>query len=123
MKRVPAAAGELKATIADLRRTIAWMDLALSRLSEGIVVVNEDKFRIAYANDAFAAMIGKPRILLLGSPIGDYLPSFRVPTIRASPAMIKDEIASPGGRRKVEVEFSRLLFGRQAILVVRDTER
>lgn len=120
MRRVPAAAGELKETIADLRKTIAWMDLALSRLREGIVVVDENKFRIAYTNDAFAAMIGKPRILLLGSPIGEYLPKFRAPTIRGSPFTIEDEMASAGGKRKVEVEFTRLLFGRQAILVVRE---
>jgi PAS domain S-box-containing protein len=59
--------------ITDLRKSLAWMDLVLSNLSEGVLVVGKD-MHVLFANDAIATTLGKERIFLLGLPIWKALP-------------------------------------------------
>ncbi|MDQ3014747.1 MAG: ATP-binding protein [bacterium] len=59
--------------IADLRKSLAWMDLVLSTLSEGVLVIGND-FKIIFANDAIAGLLNKPRIYLFGQYVWDALP-------------------------------------------------
>lgn len=59
--------------ITDLRNSLAWMDLVLATLREGVLVVDENN-KIIFANDAVATMLNKNRIFLLGAYPWDVLP-------------------------------------------------
>lgn len=50
----------------DLRKSLAWLDLALATLHEGVIVLDDDN-KVVFANDALSIMLEKPRVLLLGS--------------------------------------------------------
>lgn len=54
--------------ISELRRSAAWMDMVMSNLAEGVVVVDEN-LRVIFVNDAFASMLGKTKLFLLGKPL------------------------------------------------------
>lgn len=66
-------ANGLDAEITALRKTLAWMDLVLANLSEGIVIV-DSRWKVNFANEALADLIGDTRIFLLGKHIWDVLP-------------------------------------------------
>lgn len=70
---MPKQTPPLEEIIAKLRQTLAWMDLVLANLKEGVVVLNQD-MNIVYANDAFAELVQRPRIFLLGSMLSEVLP-------------------------------------------------
>lgn len=57
-----------KEVIKDLRKSLAWLDLVLATLSEGVVVLDAE-LKVVFANDAIANMVGKQRIMLLGEYI------------------------------------------------------
>lgn len=54
-----------EAVISDLRHSLAWMELVLSNLQEGVMVIGKDR-RIIFVNNAISELVGKPRVLLLG---------------------------------------------------------
>ena len=56
--------------INDLRRSLAWLDLVMATLDEGVLVVDED-MRIKFANDAIGILVGKSRVMLMGLHIWD----------------------------------------------------
>lgn len=58
--------------ISELRNTLAWMDLVMANLSEGVIVLNQD-WQITFVNDILADLIGQIRVLLLGKKIWDVL--------------------------------------------------
>lgn len=60
-------------TIAELRDSITWMDVVISNLSEGVIVVDKDG-TIQYANDSFAKIFGVQRIFFLGLYLKEILP-------------------------------------------------
>lgn len=59
--------------IVDLRRSVAWMDLVLSNLHEGVGVLGKDN-KLLFANDALGKMLSKNRIFLLGKSLGELIP-------------------------------------------------
>lgn len=62
--------------VLELRRSIAWMDLVMANLSEGVAVINEND-HVTFVNDSFAALIEKQRIFLLGLSIWEILPELQ----------------------------------------------
>ncbi len=58
--------------IADLQKSLAWMDIVLANLSEGVLIVSAD-YKVLFANDAIATMLDQSRIFLLGNEIWDCL--------------------------------------------------
>jgi two-component system sensor kinase len=54
--------------ISELRRSAAWMDMVMSNLAEGVVVVNEN-FRVIFVNDAFANMLVQTKLFLLSKSL------------------------------------------------------
>lgn len=58
--------------IRDLRHSLAWMDLVMSNMGEGIMVTGSD-LTVRFANDAIAQMLNQSRITLLGKPIWEAL--------------------------------------------------
>jgi PAS domain S-box-containing protein len=59
--------------IEDLRKSLAWLDLALATLNEGVLVLDSD-MKVLFANDAIAKMVGTSRIFLLGLEVWKALP-------------------------------------------------
>jgi PAS domain S-box-containing protein len=59
--------------VSELRKSLAWADLVLANLNEGVVVVDE-KMKILFVNNAFSDMVSKPRILILGTSLCDTFP-------------------------------------------------
>jgi signal transduction histidine kinase len=62
------ASDSLRRELLDVQRTLGWMDLVLSSISDAVCVV-DTAGTLLYANDAFAGLSGSPRILLLGQKI------------------------------------------------------
>lgn len=108
---------ELGQTIADLRRTIAWMDLALARLEEGIVVVEAKDMRIRYANDAFANMVGRQRIFVLGAPLAALFPKIEAREGEGE-RQSEHRLAGPRGQRVIEVRSAALPFSKDELIFV-----
>ncbi len=54
--------------IADLQKSLAWMDIVLANLSEGVLIVGAD-YKVLFANDAIATILDQSRIFLLGNEI------------------------------------------------------
>ncbi|HLL60626.1 MAG TPA: PAS domain S-box protein [Candidatus Nitrosocosmicus sp.] len=63
----------LQDVIKDLRKSLAWLDLVLATLNEGVLTLGKD-LKIHFANDAMAGMLKTNRIFMLGKPIWDALP-------------------------------------------------
>lgn len=59
--------------IEELRKSLAWSDLVLANLNEGVVVIEKDS-KIIFVNDFFANFIGNQRIFLLGQLLWAVLP-------------------------------------------------
>jgi hypothetical protein len=66
----------LKKEMLGIRRTLAWMDLVLANLSEGVFVVDQN-WKIVFTNDSLADLIGNDRIFLLGQTIWQAIPLTR----------------------------------------------
>ncbi len=120
----------------ELRRSAAWMDMVMSTLAEGVVVTDE-KMRVVFANDAFAKLLGKTRLYLLGKPLLEIFPlskndqtanhavsetDLRAPGFRGGPYSFQKE----SGREKenelafLEITATSLEQLRQTVFVVRD---
>ncbi|HEY4496625.1 MAG TPA: PAS domain-containing protein [Candidatus Paceibacterota bacterium] len=61
----------------NLRKAIAQMDLILSSLVEGVVVLNK-KAEIIFANDAFGRIVNTNRLFVVGKYIGEILPIAKI---------------------------------------------
>ncbi len=59
--------------IVDLRKSLAWLDLVLATLQEGVLTLEKD-LKIHFANDAIADILDVNRIFLLGIPLWKALP-------------------------------------------------
>lgn len=59
--------------ITDLQKSLAWMDIVLANLSEGVLVVGND-LTVLFANDAIGKMLGTSRIFILGTKVWVSLP-------------------------------------------------
>lgn len=68
----------LEKKIKTLRDTLTWMDLVMSSLNEGIVVL-DNEWRVVFANSYLAEILGQNRILLLGKKIWEILPFLKPP--------------------------------------------
>jgi PAS domain S-box-containing protein len=66
----------LKEEMQGIRKTLAWMDLVLANLSEGVFVVDQN-WKIVFTNDSLAELIGSERIFLLGQTIWQAIPLTR----------------------------------------------
>lgn len=122
--------------IADLRKSLAWLDLVLATLNEGVVVLNGN-MEVLFANDALADMLGKPRVLLLGASVWDILQLRTEDKILAKPeykkVQQKDIVKSLSGVFQLWTENSIINIESSAehientshtVLVIRDvTER
>lgn len=69
----------LEEKIISLRKTIAWMDLVLANISQGIIVLDES-WRIVFVNQWVSELTNRSRIMLLGKSL-DYI----VPVETAKP--------------------------------------
>jgi len=122
------------AVINDLRQSLAWMELVLANLQEGVLVIGKDR-HIVYANTAAANLLGKPRILLLGSypwklmhifiPGQETQNKYQPPTFKQISSLNGIyEIKIGDTQRVVEMSSASLAHLDQTILVIRDiTER
>lgn len=118
--------------IEDLRRSLAWLDLALASLNEGVLVLNPD-LRIVFANDAIASLLGTPRIGLLGQPLDEALPLTPAnPDLQPGwpPVLPSHEgretltgtyiLNSPRGLRQIELTVREITNTGQAVIVLHD---
>jgi PAS domain S-box-containing protein len=71
-KRQPLHTEPLEAVVADLRQSVARMDLVFAHLAESICVVDQSG-SIAFANDAFARLVQQARTKLPGKPVWEFL--------------------------------------------------
>lgn len=119
--------------ITELRESLAWMDLVLSNINEGILAVGDD-LKVLFANDAIADMLDKLRITLLGIPIWDVL-TLSVedePVLKDNfqEAFRRGNLESITGRYKlhreskkeltVDISISPIAKTNQTILIIRD---
>lgn len=118
--------------IDDLRKSLAWLDLALATLNEGVLVL-DDKMKILFANDAVADMVGKSRIFLLGLPVWDAVPIYDNLTRLTRSGYIKIRtnattnkvytLKTPGTELKIELSVSYIANTRQTVMVVRNVTK
>ena len=59
--------------IQDLRKSLAWLDLVLATLNEGVLTLDKE-LKVHFANDAIAETLNVNRIFLLGLPLWKALP-------------------------------------------------
>lgn len=115
---------------------MAWLDLALAALNEGVLVAGDD-MKVLFANDAIAQMVNTNRIFILGAPIWEVLPL----CVAGKPltsrhyltALKKSNLRSLNGLHTiksatrstmVELTVEHIARTKQTIFVVRDvTER
>lgn len=124
---------EAEQVIQDLRKSLAWLDLVLATLNEGVLVL-DGEMKALFANDALAVMVGKPRIMLLGAAVWDTLPLYsddralsgqdykrmRQKTLSGTYRLRSDS----GKLVTVELSTAHMPTTRHTVLVVRDvTER
>lgn len=121
----------------DLRKSLAWLDLALATLHEGVIVLDGD-MKVVFANDAIANMLEKPRVLLLGSPaweiaglrneekdlsMDEYLDARKKNAVELLSGVYELETASKTVS-SVEMTAAHIANTKHTVLVVRDiTER
>lgn len=118
--------------IQDLRKSLAWLDLALATLNEGVLVLDGD-MKVLFANDALANMIKKQRILLLGLFVWDALPLHKEDVLiykRQYQKLLKSNtVESLNGTYKldgtskassIELSVAHIENTQQTVLVVRD---
>jgi PAS domain S-box-containing protein len=121
-----------KEVIGDLRKSLAWMDLVMETLAEGVVVVDQQMY-ILFTNNAFAQFVGKARVFLLGKPFFEVLPLFQedhrvdaqgihFPLSKESVVLLNGIYTVNIGKssRYVEIEAAYVQKLLQAVLVVRD---
>lgn len=115
--------------LADLRKSLAWLDLAMATLHEGVLVLDED-MKVLFANDAVAEMAGMSRILMLGAKVWDVVPLHESgkPLTHARYKAIWDEPAakriyslrSEGAELKIEFLLKHIAGSGNTIIVLQD---
>lgn len=118
--------------IAELRRSAAWMDMVMSNLAEGVVVVNED-LCVIFVNDAFANMLGKTKLFLLSKQLFEI---FMLKNVNDGNAVSKKDFLASGfrggtyafqkesGTMYVEIGTTYIASLQQTVFVMHDiTER
>jgi signal transduction histidine kinase len=66
----------LEQSVVDLRKSLAWLDLVISTINDGIISLDKD-LKIHFINDRAAEILRRDRIFLLGAPIWQALPLFK----------------------------------------------
>lgn len=125
----------LEEVISDLRKSLAWLDLVLATLNEGVITLEKD-LRIHFANDAMAEILNINRIFLLGSPLWEVLPLTKENKLLKKndylTALKKNDIQSLSGIytlkmaekiRIVEVTFGYIPKIKQIAIVIRDVTK
>ena len=69
-----APADDDRSLVVELRQTLARLELALSQISDGLVITDVQG-RIVWCNGGFEALIDRPRLFVLGAVLADLLPS------------------------------------------------
>lgn len=69
-----APADDDRSLVVELRQTLARLELALSQISDGLVITDVQG-RIVWCNGGFEALIDRPRLFILGAVLADLLPS------------------------------------------------
>ncbi len=119
--------------IADLQKSLAWMDIVLANLSEGVLIIGSD-YKVLFANDAISDMLGQPRILVLGTEIWQSLPLMDADKKACTKkwytdALIKKNTITLSGiytlslkktSAIVQITFGYIAKIRQTIIVVKD---
>jgi PAS domain S-box-containing protein len=116
----------------DLRKSLAWMDLVMTTLTESVVVIDQNMC-ILFVNDAFAQFAGKMRVLLLGKPFLKVFSIFkdehRLDMRDFSLPLVNNETLklngiysahAKGELRYIEIEAAHITKIEQAVLVIRD---
>ncbi len=109
--------------LTDVRRSIAWMDLVLANLHEGVLVL--EKKKVVFANDAIGELLGQHRIFLLGKG-PDELLDLRRPGKPSLPigsrTTRKGEYILHGEFGEVWVDIATVKITRtgQTVVVIRD---
>lgn len=125
----------LEEVIKDLRKSLAWLDLVLATLKEGVLTLEKD-LKIHFANDAIAAILDVNRIFLLGLPLWDALPLYKNGKVLKKTdytrALLKNNIQSLTGIYSllradksfiVDVTFGYIPKIKQIAIVVRDVTK
>lgn len=100
-----AGAGD-RELVSELRRIIGWMDAVLAEVGDAIVVVDaeDDVMTIVYANDTFAAMLGRQRIFLHGASLKEHFPALRLaPTSSAKQTIESSILRADGSKLPLEI--------------------
>lgn len=123
---------EAEQVIHDLRKSLAWLDLVLATLREGVLVL-DGGMKALFANDALADMVEKPRILLLGIAVWDTLPLYSDGRALSSQDYKKMrqknlsgtyELHTSTKRLSIELSVAHIPTTEHTVLVIRDvTER
>jgi signal transduction histidine kinase len=123
---------EAEQVIQDLRKSLAWLDLALATLNEGVLVL-DGSMKTLFANDALAAMVNKQRILLLGTAVWDNLQLYSNDRLLSGQDYKKMrqknlsgtyELRNGSSHVIVELSVAHIPTTKHTVLVVRDvTER
>ncbi|MDQ3099052.1 MAG: PAS domain S-box protein [bacterium] len=125
----------LEEVIVDLRKSLAWLDLVLATLKEGVLTVEKD-WSIHFANDAISGMLGKNKVILLGLPLWEALPLSQngklLKKTDYTHALTKNNIQSLSGiytlsqinrAMVVDVAFCYIPKIKQIVIVVRDVTK
>lgn len=123
---------EAEKVIRDLRKSLAWLDLVLATLKDGVLVLDEE-MKALFANDALADMVEKQRILLLGAAVWNTLPLYSDGKVLSSQDYKKMRRKNLSGTYElhtsadpitVELSVAHIPTTGHTVLVIRDvTER
>lgn len=118
--------------ISELRKSLAWSDLVLANLNEGVVVV-EKTSKIIFVNDFFSVLVGVEKILLLGQSLLKVLPLKQHGSISnsdiGSNSVIEGNITQLEGvfdvaiaQKQLVLDVSSILIKKfdQVVIVIRD---
>lgn len=80
--------------VVELRQTLARLELALSQISDGLVITDVDG-RIIWCNSSFEALAGSPKLFILGNVLAEMFPVMLPAEKRFN--LAQSVIAQPGG--------------------------
>jgi PAS domain-containing protein len=103
-----------KNTIKELRQTLAWMDLVLANITEGICVIDQNQ-AIIYTNDAFTKLVDQQRIKLLGLKLPNLIP-FKQEKIQPGVYQLK----TTRGNTSISLTTKDISNINQQVIVIKD---